>query len=366
MDTTTSPGARGTDRRTARRRGAGRPALLLAAGLTTLTVLTGCSGSDQGAAGEAASGSDSGAGDLGSPDGSVALDSPAQAGDADAPDSLADEARSFDATGSGARATMARGDTGGTSDSTSVTGPAARVPVEAGLYIRTGRVTLVSDDLESARASLERTVRRYGGQVASEQTDSTDEGELRSSRLTLRVPSARFSTVMASFAELGAVQDSRTEQEEVTTEVIDVASRIRTQEVSLGRLRGFLDRATSVASVIRLESEIARREADLASLRAQQDYLADQTSYSTIELTLRAEEKDPEPAPTKEKEDTGFLAGLSGGWNALVDVLVVAATVLGALLPFALVVALVGLPLAVWLRTTRRHRRTPGEATPAT
>ncbi len=332
MGTTTSPGARTAGRRTAERGGvAGRVAALLAAGLAAMTVLAGCSGGgagDESIGTEATSGNDSGA-----------------------PDSLADDARSFDAAGS-----AAGGRAEETGDSTSVTGPAARVPVEAGLYIRTGRVALVTDDLESARASLERTVRRYGGQIASEQTDSSDEGELRSSRLTLRVPSARFSVVMSSFAELGAVLDSRTEQEEVTTEVIDVASRIRTQEVSLGRLRGFLDRATSVASVIRLESEVARREADLASLRAQQDYLADQTSYSTIELALRAE-VDPEPAP-EEAEDAGFLAGLSGGWNALLDVLVVAATVVGALLPFVVVVALVGLPLAVWLRATRRQRRT--------
>lgn len=351
MSTTTSHGARRTarptDRRAPRRPGAGRPALLLAAGLTTLTVLTGCSAGTESTDGSAGGGDASSESASGSGDG-AALDSPASA--VEAPDSLVDSDVAVDA---------ARSDRGtaGAGGADTATGPAARVPVEAGLYIRTGRVTVVSDDLEAARSSLERTVRRYGGQVASEQTDSTDEGELRSSRLTLRVPSARFSTVMTSFADLGAVQDSRTEQEEVTTEVIDVASRIRTQEVSLRRLRGFLDRATSVSSVIRLESEIARREADLASLRAQQDYLADQTSYSTIELTLRAEQEEPEPAP-EEPEDTGFLAGLSGGWNALLDVLVVAATVLGAVLPFALVAALVGVPLAVWLRVTRRQRRT--------
>ena len=243
---------------------------------------------------------------------------------------------------------------------------AARVAVEGGLYIRTGRVTLVSDDLDAARASVGRTVQRYGGQVADEQTDHEDDGDIRSSRLTLRVPSSRFSTVMASFADYGDVRSSQTEQEEVTTEVIDVASRIRTQEVSLGRLRGFLDQATSVPSVIRLESEIARREADLASLRAQQDYLEDQTSLSTIELTMRAAEPEPKPTPQEDKlEDAGFLAGLSGGWNALRDVLTVAATVLGALVPFALVAALVGVPLAVWLRATRRHRRTPAVSQPA-
>ncbi len=131
-------------------------------------MLAGCSGGGEGATSEAASGSDSGGGEHGAPAGSTTLDSPAQARADDASDSLADDAQSFNAGSSSDGRTSEAGDT---VDGTGVTGPAGRVPVEAGLYIRTGRVTLVSDDLESARASLERTVRRYGGQVASEQTD---------------------------------------------------------------------------------------------------------------------------------------------------------------------------------------------------
>jgi hypothetical protein len=324
----------------------------VAVAVTALVALTACSGggTDETSGTESSSGSGSSAADgtaAGSTTEELLADAPEQAREADGLDAAADT----DAAS-------------GSEETTSQT--ANRVPVEGGLFIRTGRVTVVSDDLDAARATVERTVQRYGGQVANEQTDNEDDGDIRSSRLTLRVPSARFSTVMASFAELGDVQGSQTEQEEVTTEVIDVASRIRTQEVSLGRLRGFLDEATTVSSVIRLESEIARREADLASLRAQQDYLEDQTSLSTIDLTLRAEEPEPKPVPEKDElEDAGFLAGLSGGWNALLDVLVVAATVVGALLPFALVVALVGLPLALWLRSTRRQRRTTGASQPA-
>ncbi len=317
--------------------------------VTALVALTACSGGgvdetsstsreSGGSAGTAGSGADGAT--TGTPAEELLADAPEQAREADGLNAAAD-----------------RDTASSNEDTTSQT--ANRVPVEGGLFIRTGRVTVVSDDLDAARATVERTVQRYGGQIANEETDNEDDGDIRSSRLTLRVPSARFSTVMASFADLGDVQGSRTDQEEVTTEVIDVASRIRTQEVSLGRLRGFLDEATTVASVIRLESEIARREADLASLRAQQDYLEDQTSMSTIDLSLRAAE--PEPKPEKDElEDAGFLAGLSGGWNALLDVLVVAATVIGALLPFAVVAALVGLPLALWLRATRRQRRTTG------
>jgi hypothetical protein len=54
--------------------------------------------------------------------------------------------------------------------------------------------------------------------------------------------------------------------------------------------------------------------------------------------------------------DAGFLTGLRNGWDALVDVAIVAATAVGALLPFLGVLALVLVPFLVWVRTNRRRR----------
>jgi hypothetical protein len=231
---------------------------------------------------------------------------------------------------------------------------AGRPAVQTRLVISTGRVDLVTDDLEAARNEVDRLLGRYGGHVAKERTSKDDDGESDRSKLELRVPSRHFDQLMQDLEELGTA-DTQREDVDVTTEVIDVDSRIRTQEVSIDRLRGFLGDATDVNAMIRLESEIARREADLASLRAQQEYLDDQTSLATITVTMTT----PEAAPERDDdplEDAGFLSGLSGGWNALLDVVVVLATVVGALLPFAVVLAVLATPLLVWLRTARRRR----------
>jgi hypothetical protein len=149
---------------------------------------------------------------------------------------------------------------------------------------------------------------------------------------------------------------------DVTDEVIDVESRIRTQEVSLDRLRGFLGEATDVNAMIRLEGEIARREADLASLRGQQEYLEDQTSLATIMLTMTRDHPDA-PPDVDPLDGAGFLSGLRGGWEALVSALVVGATVVGAVLPFAVVLGLLGVPVWLWVR--RRRPVAPSETTAA-
>ena len=59
------------------------------------------------------------------------------------------------------------------------------------------------------------------------------------------------------------------------------------------------------------------------------------------------------------EDDTGFLAGLKAGWAAFTDSVTVLLTVLGALLPFAVVLALVLVPLLLWLRRRGLHHPAP-------
>jgi hypothetical protein len=237
-----------------------------------------------------------------------------------------------------------------------------RVGVQARSVIATGQVSMEAENLTRVREDLDRLLGRYGGTVTEERTSSDrDDGPTRST-LVLRVPSARFDEVMSAFDDIATVTETQREEVDVTTEVIDVDARVRTAEVSLRRLRAFLGRAKAIETVIRLEAEISRREADLASLRAQQDYLDDQTSLATISVTLQTPGAGADPQDPL--EDAGFLAGLRNGWNALLDILVVTATVVGALVPFAIVLGVVLAPLLVWLRSRRRQPAAP-PATPA-
>jgi hypothetical protein len=235
---------------------------------------------------------------------------------------------------------------------------AGRVGVQTRQVISVGRVTLEAKDLGTVRDEIDQLLGRFGGYVTDEQTTNDGSGDAERSVLRLRVPAPRFDGVMSAFHEFATVVDIDREATDVTTETIDVAARVRTQEVSLERLRKFLGEAGSVSSMIRLESEIAERESDLGSLRAQQEYLDDQTSLSTIKVTmyrtsvLTATEDDP-------LADAGFLTGLHNGWQAMLDVLVVAFTVLGAVTPFAVAVALVGVPGWLWYRGARRRRAAP-------
>ena len=242
-------------------------------------------------------------------------------------------------------------------------GAANRPFVQTRAVIRTGEIYLVTREMNRARDEIDRLLARHGGYLATEDTVNDRDGRPERSALVLRVPEPSFATVMSELGEIGRTERADRSSEDVTTKVIDVDTRVATQEASLARLQRFLRQATNVEDMIRIESEIATRQAALESLKAQQKYLSDQTSMSTVTVRLRTPAAPPPPPPVHE---AGFLVGLAEGWAALKAVLVGVATVTGAVLPFLLTIALVVVPLWLLVRaaTRRRHAPTPEAPTP--
>jgi hypothetical protein len=245
----------------------------------------------------------------------------------------------------------------GSSDSygeESASSPAARAPAIERHVISTGTVSLVSDDVATARRDVQRIVDSQHGSISEENTETDDEGTATYSRLVIRVPSSSFTVTMLSLEKAAELRQSKITSEDVTTQVIDTDVRVRAQEGSLRRVEQLLARANSLKDIIWIESQLTNRQAELDSLKSQQAWLSDQTSDSTITIDI-ARKQDVKPEPKKEKEETGFLVGLKGGMKALGGFAAAMATIVGALLPFAIVLAVFGVP--VWLLVRRSARR---------
>jgi len=131
---------------------------------------------------------------------------------------------------------------------------------------------------------------------------------------------------------------------------------LRSQKGSVARLRALLDRATTVGEVVQVEGDLSQREADLEALEAQQKRLNELVDLATINVSFVAPQV--KTAPPAEKSHLGFLSGLRGGLGALLVVVLVTLTAAGALLPFVITLALVGVP--AWL--VLHSRRHPGRS----
>jgi hypothetical protein len=207
--------------------------------------------------------------------------------------------------------------------------------------------------------AVEDAAAEAGGIVSGENTSTDPSTPRRSSaHLTLRVPTDNFRDLMSSVAAVGKRVSQSQSAEDVTGQVVDTQSRLATQKRSVARVRALLAEAKTIGQVVQVESELSRREADLESLESQLAQLRDVADLATLDVQLLG----PTAPPAKKKEtddNLGFLAGLKSGLSALVALVVVALTVVGAVLPFALATALVGLPLWILLRPRLRRRVSP-------
>jgi len=155
--------------------------------------------------------------------------------------------------------------------------------------------------------------------------------------------------VMDQLAGLGRLVDSSRKSEDVMTEVIDVDQRVEVQRKGLRRTVALLDRAESLADVLKIEDEITRRRADLDSLVGQQRYLRSQTSLSTITVSV------DRALPARVAHTGGFVGGLRSGWDGLTAFLGWVVTAVGTLLPFTLLLVVLA-PLAWVVRRALRGR----------
>lgn len=266
--------------------------------------------------------------------------------------------------GAGSSAAEDGGGGGGGGKDAPQTSTAARVLPSDRDVVYTGSISVRVTDIRGATDRVESLALGVDGVVFAEQT-STDPRQPRygDATLTIRVPPTAFGPTLDAVGRLGKELDRRRSAEDVTTQVTDTASRLRTQQRSVDRVRVLLSRAKTIGEVVQVESELSRREADLESLEAQLKKLDDLTSLATVEVHLTAPQPAPErPKPTKDDSDLGFLSGLSGGWEAFVAIVLVALTVVGALVPFVLATGLVGVPLLLVWRSRRRAPAAPPSA----
>jgi hypothetical protein len=212
-------------------------------------------------------------------------------------------------------------------------------------------------DLEVGRREGRETVHEVvdavglvGGFVAS--TDQSG----GFARLTVRVPSRAFDETLHRFRKLGRERGLEIHGEDVTGAVTDLEARLRNLRAQEAVLIGLMGRATTIGDSIAVQQQLSQNQEQIEQLEGQRRALADQTTFATISISVRAK-----GAPVPTAEESG---GLAGAWDDALDASVAVIggvlVVLGALLPL---LVLVGLGLLVW-RLVARSRR-PRPAAPA-
>ena len=241
---------------------------------------------------------------------------------------------------------------------------AAPAPAARTLRIKSGTVTLETNDVTGARKGLATLATRAGGYVGDETEARSD--EYRALTITLRVPAARFDTLLDTLDSFGEVRERAVTVQDVTASYVDTEARLRTRLGVEERYRALLARANKVEDILRLEEALRAIREEIESAQGQLRLYDNQIALSTLTVTLRTRDVPPD-APR-----AGFAARLRDAFGDGIDFFEGLLLLLVRLWPFALLV-----PLGVfgWRRFVRWRKarrdaedagptRPPGDAPP--
>jgi uncharacterized tellurite resistance protein B-like protein len=213
--------------------------------------------------------------------------------------------------------------------------------------VRTAQISVEVDDVYRAAGKAREIAARFHGFVSDEKAGDD------SATVELRVEADQLDAALTALAELGPKVLGRGQQaQDVTDQVVDVKARLDSQRASVERVRALLGKATTIGEIVQIESELTRRQADLESLERRSAALANQVELATVSATL----SKPGTTIADRADGTGFLDGLSAGWRVFLASAQVLLTILGALLPFLIALAI---PAAVIVLVRRRRAPAP-------
>lgn len=184
--------------------------------------------------------------------------------------------------------------------------------------IRDGRLGLRVTELEKTKTRIDTLVKANGAYYANESFNNSDWES--SFNLKIRIPSVNFEKFISGIeAGEGEVLYKVIDARDVTSQFIDLETRLENKRNYLIRYNDLLKKANSVKDILEIEEKIRVLEEEIDSTTGQLKYLSDLVNYSTLDLTL-TKQKDFKYNPEKRaKFSERFKQSISKGWFEFVD-----------------------------------------------
>src|SRR5437764_813513 len=122
------------------------------------------------------------------------------------------------------------------------------------------------------------------------------------------VLAAHFDATIDALAKIGDVQGEHITGTDVSAQYVDLRARLANAEAQLNAMRALLTNAKSINDIIAVQNQIGQITGQIEQLKGQIKYLDDNTSYSSVAVTL-TEAGAPAQAPTS--DSWGFATALN-------------------------------------------------------
>jgi hypothetical protein len=210
--------------------------------------------------------------------------------------------------------------------------------------IKTGYLDLVVDSVNETVVKITTLATGFSGYLQSssvyEREDGTKYGDI-----TIRVPAENFENSVTEVKKLAASVTSETSNgQDVTEQYTDLEARLRNAEAQEAEYLEILKKAETVSDILSVQSYLGQVRGEIESLQGQIKYLENQTSYSTLSVSLS--EEPTIKIPTKEFRPWSTIKEAGQALVAMFQNIAVGAIWLivlggGLLLPIAIAVLVV-------------------------
>ena len=201
--------------------------------------------------------------------------------------------------------------------------------------IKTASLGVRVKDIQKAVDDATSIVKEFDGQVDDSSIyKNPGTNEINGANLTIRVPADQLENTVEKLRNVGEVENYSLSSSDVTMQKVDLEARISSLETSIARFKELIASATNASDLIAAESALAERQAELDSLNAQMKYLSQQVEMSAIYVSMYL------PEYLNTIKPIGFVQGLEKGFYAMLNFIINLTSIIGIMLPWLLLLAL--------------------------
>ena len=168
--------------------------------------------------------------------------------------------------------------------------------------IYSASATVETTDFDGTLKKLEEMIAQVGGFVESSSVSGNNYSSVsrgyasrRSADYRIRIPSARFASVMNALSELGNVPYSNTYTENITSQYYDTQARLEAYRAQEQSLLEMMRRAENVKDLLEIQEQLTEVRYRIESLQSTLTNWDRQVSFSTVNLTVQeVQEYTPE------------------------------------------------------------------------
>ena len=216
--------------------------------------------------------------------------------------------------------------------------------------IYTANLTLESKDYDTARAALDAALNDAGGYLESS-SEYSDVGSSRSVNLTFRVPEENYQSFLDAVAQAGNVTYKSQQADDVTTQYMDVETRLANLEAQRTRLQELQAQADNLSDLLQIETSLTDVQSQIESWQSQLDWYSNQVQQCTVYVNLSEVQNY---TPTDESFLGSVGAAFAQGWSNFVNGLQQLAVWLAGAWPVVLVVVAAAAGFAVWRKKRKK------------